>query len=449
MNMIRILLIVVVSLIAGILISEIWLSGPPASSMSDSELRPGINVEEEYLNGTEVLGEGEARIIALGTGFPFARRAQAASSWLIELGNGDKFIFDLGLGAVANFNGMGLKYADITGLFFSHLHVDHVGDLDAYWVARFATGSVEPLHVWGPSGYEADLGTNHFVEHFQETYRWDYVSRASALPAAGGKVIAHEFDYSKVHLIYEKNGVKITAFPAIHIIDGAVGYRLEWLGRSIIYGGDTTQGKWLVENAQNADVVIHETFIPPVSIDQIPEHSGFSMDAMIHVAMFGHTTAAAAGKVFDLTRPRLAVGFHHLDNEHLLAKVEADVRAHYDGPLLLSQDGMVINITDAEIRVRQGIIDDRPLSAPADLGEEGIKKVYYDPPGHLSDWLAEGRIDFGTLGMPNPGGVKGLAMQQVFKLMMSQYPEGIDPDELKKELELKDKTEATNKENLP
>ena len=441
--MIRILFVVVVSLVAGILISEFWLSAPPTSSMPETELRPSINVEEEYLHGTEELGEGEARIIALGTGFPFARRAQAASSWLVELGNGDKFIFDLGLGAVANFNGMGLRFPEITGLFFSHLHVDHVGDLDAYWVARFASGSVEPLHVWGPSGHEANLGTNHFVEHFLETYRWDSVSRSSLISAAGGKVVAHEFDYSKVHVVYDNNGVKITAFPAIHVIDGAVGYRLEWQGRSVVYGGDTTQGKWLVENGQNADVVIHETFLPPGNMDQIPENAGFNMKAMIRVGMFGHTTPAAAGKVFGLTRPRLAVGFHHLDNEHLLAKVEAEVRANYDGPLLLSQDGMVINITDENIRVRQGIIDDRPLPVISDLGEEGVKKIYYEAPGHFSDWLAQGRIDYGTLGMPNPGGVRGLAMEQIFKVLMKQYPEGVDPDELKRELGLEDSGEAT------
>ena len=441
--MIRILFVVVVSLVAGILISEFWLSAPPTSSMPETELRPSINVEEEYLHGTEELGEGEARIIALGTGFPFARRAQAAASWLIELGNGDKFIFDLGLGAVANFNGMGMRFPDISGLFFSHLHVDHVGDLDAYWVGRNGSGSITPLHVWGPSGHQENLGTNHFIEHFLETFRWDTESRSGLLPAAGSKIIAHEFDYSKVHIVYEKNGVKITAFPAIHNIDGAVGYRIDWQGRSIVYGGDTTPGKWLVENGQKADVVIHETFIAPTPMDQMPENPGFNMKAMGWVVVYAHTTAEAAGKVFDLTRPRLAVGYHHLDNEHLIAKVEAGVRAHYDGPLLLSQDGMVINISEESIRVRQAIIDDRPIPIPNDLGEEGVKKITYAPRGHLSDWLAEGRIDFGTLGMPNPGGVKGLAMQQALKLMISQFPEGVDPEELRKELDLDDTADSS------
>ena len=49
-----------------------------------------------YYPGTEALGEDEIRIIACGTGMPAARHGQAASCWLMEVGNGDKFLFDIG-----------------------------------------------------------------------------------------------------------------------------------------------------------------------------------------------------------------------------------------------------------------------------------------------------------------------------------------------------------------
>jgi len=45
-----------------------------------------------YYPGTEELGKEEIRLIALGTGMPLARRSQAATCWLVELGNGDKFL---------------------------------------------------------------------------------------------------------------------------------------------------------------------------------------------------------------------------------------------------------------------------------------------------------------------------------------------------------------------
>ena len=55
-----------------------------------------------YYPGTEELGADEIRVIACGTGMPTARRSQAAASWVIELGNGDKFIVDIGSGSMAN-----------------------------------------------------------------------------------------------------------------------------------------------------------------------------------------------------------------------------------------------------------------------------------------------------------------------------------------------------------
>ena len=60
----------------------------------------GPNVEAPdryvYYPGTETLAEDEIRIIACGTGMPDQRQAQASACFLFELGNGDKFIFDIG-----------------------------------------------------------------------------------------------------------------------------------------------------------------------------------------------------------------------------------------------------------------------------------------------------------------------------------------------------------------
>ena len=53
-----------------------------------------------YYPGTEELAKDEIRLIACGTGLPAARRDQAATCWLAELGNGDKFLFDVGTGSM-------------------------------------------------------------------------------------------------------------------------------------------------------------------------------------------------------------------------------------------------------------------------------------------------------------------------------------------------------------
>ncbi len=52
-----------------------------------------------YAPNSETLAPDEMRIIACGTGMPYTRMAQAAACFLVELGNGEKFIFDIGSGS--------------------------------------------------------------------------------------------------------------------------------------------------------------------------------------------------------------------------------------------------------------------------------------------------------------------------------------------------------------
>ena len=63
-----------------------------------------------YYPNTEVLEADEMRVIALGTGTPNFRRSQASASWLVELGNGEKFIFDIGTGSLANLAALEIPY---------------------------------------------------------------------------------------------------------------------------------------------------------------------------------------------------------------------------------------------------------------------------------------------------------------------------------------------------
>jgi len=52
----------------------------------------------------------EMRIISLGTAMPFQRPAQAAPSFLVELGNGDKFLFDIGTGSAERLAALQIPY---------------------------------------------------------------------------------------------------------------------------------------------------------------------------------------------------------------------------------------------------------------------------------------------------------------------------------------------------
>ncbi len=102
-----------------------------------------------YYPGTEPLGPSEMRVIACGTGMPNARPKQAAACWLVELGNGDKFIFDIGSGSAERLSALKIPYNYLNKVFIGHLHPDHFGDLGALYCDGVVSNRVVPLHVWG------------------------------------------------------------------------------------------------------------------------------------------------------------------------------------------------------------------------------------------------------------------------------------------------------------
>ncbi len=75
-----------------------------------------------YCLCTEELGDGEIRVNACGTGMPTARRAQAAAAFVVELGNGDKFIVDIGSGSMANIQSLMIPSNFLSKIFLTPAH---------------------------------------------------------------------------------------------------------------------------------------------------------------------------------------------------------------------------------------------------------------------------------------------------------------------------------------
>ena len=127
-------------------------SSKQASSKAVARATRALADRDAYFPNTEDLGPDEVRIIACGTGMPSARESQAASCFLVELGNGDKFIFDGGTGSDARIGSLEIPYDLLDKILISHLHTDHWGSFPAYYVGGWVAGRTVPLRVWGPSG---------------------------------------------------------------------------------------------------------------------------------------------------------------------------------------------------------------------------------------------------------------------------------------------------------
>ena len=341
-----------------------------------------------YYPGTEELDPNEVRIIACGTGLPSARRSQAASCFLVELGNGEKFLFDIGTGSMGNIMSLMIPADYLTKIFLSHLHTDHWGDLDALWAGGWTAGRTGPLEVWGPSGAREDMGTAYAIENFLDTYNWDYQTRSAQISPIPGDITVHEFDYKgENEVIYDENGVVVRSWPAIHAGDGAVSLALEWNGYKIVYSGDTAPTQWMMEYAQDADIVIHEAMpMPQVMVEfynQPPERA-------IRASCGFHTCPPALGKIFSELQPRHGIAFHFFNDEATRYLQYDGIRQTYDGPLSMATDMMVWNVRRDEIVERMAVSPDDAWDVPG-TGRPGAPDPNF--PSQYSDFVLDGRLD--------------------------------------------------------
>jgi ribonuclease Z len=375
-----------------------------AASTSDNTPRgrtPAVIVDGQYpasyFPNTEILGADEMRITALGTGMPNQTRAAVSISYLVELGNGDKFLFDVGSGSLANLFSLRPDFSKLDKIFASHLHVDHVGDFMGLHIGGWLSGRYTPIHIYGPSGSSPELGTKAFVDGMQKGYAWDLATRSGALPDLGAQIEVHEFDYKQENeIVYNENGVTIRSWPAIHSLDGSVSYSLEWNGLKYVFGGDTYPNRWYTEYAKDADVASHECFLPPKAL---AAYFGWDLSQATYVSTRIHTEPQAFGKVMSAVKPRLAVGYHSVQSPENNAAILDGVRKTYDGPLALARDLMVINVTKDIMKVRMAVVDEYVL--PPDV-TKAYKKAPRTDKKHPSEHIQSGKWK-GYTPPPMPG----------------------------------------------
>ncbi|MGI9372016.1 MAG: guanitoxin biosynthesis MBL fold metallo-hydrolase GntH [Hyphomicrobiales bacterium] len=330
---------------------------------------------DAYYPNSEDLKPDEMRVIACGTGMPTTRAKQAAACFLVELGNGDKFLFDIGSGSAERISSLQIPYNFLDKVFIGHLHTDHFGALHDLFIGGALMGRNVPLRVWGPSGAAPELGTAYALDHMQKMLTWDLAGRAGNVDFRGYKMDVTEFDFKlENEVIYEENGVKIRTFPAIHSIDGSVSYALEWNGLKFVFSSDTYPNKWFVKYAKDADLLIHECFI---AVPDLVNKMRFSPESALLVGTQVHTAPEAFGKVMSEVKPRMAVAYHFFNDFDTSAAVHDRIRKTYDGPLSLAEDFMVWNVSKDNIRVRMAVTEEAtwspPLARPAELPKEEDK----------------------------------------------------------------------------
>jgi ribonuclease Z len=382
---------VVVGIVVGAFLVDDGTSVVPTATAAGGEVESPVGIAPDryvYYPGTEELDKDEIRIIAAGTGMPGARRGQAATCFLVELGDGQKFLFDIGTGAMRNVQALMIPANYLTKVFLTHLHTDHWGDLATLWAGGWTAGRTVPLEVWGPSGSREDMGTKYAIENFMRAFNWDYMTRAVTINPVPGGITVHEFDYKGMNqIIYDEKGVKIRSWPTIHAGDGPVSYALEWNGYKVIIGGDTAPNKWEIEYGKDADLFVHEAFM---TSDQMMNKYGQPAQLALRINFTFHTSAQSMGKIMSMTKPRHAVAYHFFNEADTRYPIYDGIRDTYDGPLSMATDNMMWNITRNEITERMVVSPDEAWDVEAGgtkLAPDPARKSEYTP------FITKGTLD--------------------------------------------------------
>lgn len=283
------------------------------------------------------------KVTLLGTGTPAPVMNRFGPSILVEAGD-QKFIFDVGRGALQRLTQAKVNYGDVSGVFFTHLHSDHVIGFPDLWLTGWINPRRHtPLLVWGPKG------TEKMTEHLVQAFDFDIKIRLFDDRASPEGIVIEAKDIIE-GVVYEKNGVKVTAFEVDHEpIKPAFGYRIDYAGRSVVLSGDTKPSANLAKYAQGVDLLIHEVASP-----ELLKKTG-RKDEWIQSILAHHTTPEQAGEIFSKAKPKLAVYSHIVVPNATESDVIPQTRKTYSGPLELGEDLMVIEVGN-KVEVRRPTI---------------------------------------------------------------------------------------------
>src|SRR6266850_402014 len=152
------------------------------------------------------------KVTLLGTAAgPPVRLNRYQMSTLVEAG-GETLLFDCGRGTTLRLTEAGVPLAGVSKLFITHLHSDHIVDIpDLYlsgWVSR--NQRKQSIEVWGPAG------TRSMMDYLQKAFAFDIHIRRDVdehFSDEGIQVISHDVQEG---IVYEHDGVKVTAFLVDH-----------------------------------------------------------------------------------------------------------------------------------------------------------------------------------------------------------------------------------------
>ena len=273
-------------------------------------------------------------ITLLGPGSPMVDPLRAGPSTLVRAG-GTTLLFDCGRGVLMRAAAVGTTANQLSALVLTHLHSDHITDLNDVITSRWVTSFAPmPLRVLGPPGSAAVVDALLAALAPDISYRLAHHDDLTWDPAVA-------VDEAVEGVVFDEGSVRVIAAPSDHRpVHPSVAYRVEHGGSAIVIAGDTVPCEGLDRLCEGADALVH-TVIRADLVRAVPlPRLQDILDYHSSVEQAAQTAARAGVETLVLTHyvPALLPGA-----EHEWRALAAD---HFAGRIELGDDLHVVRVGD-------------------------------------------------------------------------------------------------------
>lgn len=201
----------------------------------------------------------DTRVTLTGTGVPHAVPGRAGAGVLVQYKD-ISLQFDAGRATVLRLIEAGVSPTNLTALFVTHYHSDHVIDIPDVVLTRWVQQHVKntgPLPIVAPEGSAA-----RFVNRMMEPFDDDLHVRQEHTGAQDLKIDVRSFapQQTPTEVWRSEDGTVFVEAVAVHHepVEGAVAFRITTPDGSVVISGDTRVCDEVFSMAANSDLLIHE-----------------------------------------------------------------------------------------------------------------------------------------------------------------------------------------------
>ena len=274
-----------------------------------------------------------------------AERSQPANLLLVD---GKPWLVDCGDGALERLAAAGFRAAQVETVYISHLHMDHIGGLQALLGLRWMQSASTVLTIYGPPGTDAVVAG--LVQSLKPVSLIEGGKTNRMSPDQLVKVVIVDDGDDRT-----LGGVRVRAVRNSHFDDEpghpadngteSLSYRFDYQGRAIGYTGDTGPSDAVARLEQGVDVLVSEVIdLGPVVANLDRAMSSMppkAREALINHLKTQHLTPRDAGTMASQAGARHLV-FTHLGivgaTDSTAPKLVSEAQITYSGPVSVAHD---------------------------------------------------------------------------------------------------------------